>query len=268
MINIPDLTKKITTKENSENNVCEHHNEPKFNDDSSVRWEFKNKCRNCIKEELNLKALENRKRYDYDEIKDLNIPRKYTNKSYQETKENKKFMKYLKNINQDLIICGNPGTGKTHFVWQYLINAITKEKSYKTSVTVTSESDKIDYIAYYGIKCRYVEALKIIRNIKDNWITKDRIEQEIMDSFVHPAILVIDELGVQFGSQTEKQYLTEIINDRYNQQKTTILVANLSVIELTNLLGDRIIDRFRENGKVLVFDWPSYRGKSLDKSKQ
>jgi hypothetical protein len=35
----------------------------------------------------------------------------------------------------------------------------------------------------------------------------------------------------------------------------------VTVKEIENLIGDRIVDRFKENGEVLVCDWESYRGK-------
>lgn len=107
----------------------------------------------------------------------------------------------------------------------------------------------------------YTEAIKIIRHIKDTWRTKTS-EQGAINYYVRPKILVIDEIGMQYGSETEKQFLTEIINDRYNQLKSTILAGNVSSKEIKELLGDRIYDRFCEGGKTLVFDWPSYRLRS------
>jgi DNA replication protein DnaC len=41
--------------------------------------------------------------------------------------------------------------------------------------------------------------------------------------------------------------------------KSTILISNLAIPQLTETLGERVIDRFRDEGMVLVFDWESYR---------
>ena len=106
----------------------------------------------------------------------------------------------------------------------------------------------------------YAEAIKIVRGIKDTW-GKEATEQAAIDKYVRPKVLVIDEIGVQYGSETETQFLTEIINDRYNQKKQTILSGNVTVLEMQKILGDRVIDRFKESGKVLVCDWESYRSK-------
>jgi len=141
--------------------------------------------------------------------------------------------------NTGLIMIGRNGTGKTML-----------------SCIIMQELIRIDPKNRWGY--RYIEAIKIIRQIKDTWRLKVS-EQTTIDKFVNPKLLVIDELGVQYGSETEKQFLTEIINDRYNIQAPTILVGNITSKDAKELLGDRIIDRFWEGGKSLVFDWDSYR---------
>ncbi len=111
----------------------------------------------------------------------------------------------------------------------------------------------------------YTEAIKIVRNIKDTWRQKTS-EQTAIDKYVKPKVLVIDEIGVQYESNTETLFLTEIINDRYNQKKQTILSGNATVLEMQKILGDRVIDRFKESGGVLVCDWESYRSKDAKRN--
>lgn len=139
-----------------------------------------------------------------------------------------------------LILVGNPGTGKNHLASAIITEAVKGHN--KTAL--------------------FTEALKIIRAIKESWRDKDKKESEVLKSFVLPDILAIDEIGVQFGSETERMFLTEIINDRYNHKKPTILIGNLQLDELSGIIGERPLDRFREGGKVIVFDWKSYRKKA------
>jgi len=49
---------------------------------------------------------------------------------------------------------------------------------------------------------------------------------------------------------------------RYETFKPTILIGNVTMEEIEVLQGDRVIDRFKENGQVLVFNWESFRGNS------
>ena len=136
-----------------------------------------------------------------------------------------------------LILVGGPGTGKNH-----LAAGISFEVIHK------------------GYTVLFIELSKAIRTVKESWRKDGEAESVILKSFLLPDLLVIDEVGVQFQSDTERLYLTEIINDRYNYLKPTILIGNLSAGELKALVGDRILDRFRDGGRMIVCDWKSYRG--------
>jgi DNA replication protein DnaC len=105
----------------------------------------------------------------------------------------------------------------------------------------------------------YTTAMRLVRRIKDSWRDKETTEQIAVDSFTRPALLAIDEIGVQFGSPTEQLFIMEVINNRYEALKPTILISNLTVPQIEEVIGKRAVDRFHENGKFLVFNWDSYR---------
>ena len=144
-----------------------------------------------------------------------------------------------------LLLLGNVGTGKT-----LLGCAILTE--------CTHDADGL-----WASSGLYTTASQLMRRIKMSW-KKDATEneQEVFAKLTKPYLLVIDEIGVQFNSDTERCLLTEVINDRYNARQRTMLISNLTLQEFTQVVGDRIVDRLKENGKVLVFDWASRRGKS------
>ena len=139
----------------------------------------------------------------------------------------------------NLLLIGSPGTGKN------MLAAVIGQEVIKK-----------------GFSFLHTTALRCVRRVKDSWRNKEVDEQDIIDSFIGPDLLVIDEVGVQFGSPTELLYLTEIINDRYEKKRPTILISNLTVKQLEEIIGARIMDRFYEgDSKFLVFNWPSYRRK-------
>jgi DNA replication protein DnaC len=107
----------------------------------------------------------------------------------------------------------------------------------------------------------HTTAMKLVRRIKETMSFDSKItEQQAIDSFTAPSLLVIDEIGVQFCSPTEKLFLTEVINDRVEARRPTILISNLTVPEMEEVVGRRVVDRFYEGeSKFLVFDWPSFR---------
>lgn len=138
-----------------------------------------------------------------------------------------------------LIFIGGPGTGKNH-----LASALVQK--------FISDNSKTALIT---------ETIKIIRAIKDSWRHNDITETQAMRDYVESDLLVIDEVGVQFGSETERMYLTEIVNDRYNHMRPTILIGNVTLDEMKKAIGERAVERFREGGRVVPFTWESYRGR-------
>ncbi len=74
-------------------------------------------------------------------------------------------------------------------------------------------------------------------------------------------LLVIDEVGIQFGTDTERMILYEILDLRYEAMLPVILTTNITDLKsLEKLLGERIIDRlFEGESKIVVFEWESHR---------
>jgi DNA replication protein DnaC len=137
-----------------------------------------------------------------------------------------------------MIFCGKAGTGKTHLA-SAIINQVFKARH----VSV------------------FMSALGATRHVKATY-SKDskKSESQAINDFLRPDLLVIDEVGVQFGTDAEKVILFEIINQRYQDVKPTILISNLTLIELSDYIGERVVDRMYEGGgAVLSFDWDSYR---------
>ena len=83
---------------------------------------------------------------------------------------------------------------------------------------------------------------------------------KVIDAFASPDLLILDEVGVQFGSEFEKQLLFDVLNERYEKLKPSILLSNIPSEQLSDYLGERVTDRLRENGGALIgFNWDSYR---------
>ena len=207
---------------------------------------------------------ENKRRYEHEELKrkhaisqaidNCEIPRRYCGMKFGDYKvtgmpsfKNKQ-QQVLKDCN-DFMIDGTYDTG---------LMMIGKNGTGKTMLACIILQELIRYDPNNKLGYRYAEAIKIIRDIKDTWRRKTS-EQDAINKYTMPKVLVIDEIGMSYGSPTEKQFLTEIINDRYNMKAPTILAGNLTSKEIKEILGDRIFDRFCEGGKSLVFDWGSWR---------
>lgn len=110
---------------------------------------------------------------------------------------------------------------------------------------------------------RYTTMGDMIRRITDTWRNRDgESESDVLRDLTSAALLILDEAGVQSGSELEIRNITNVIDGRYREQLPTILVSNLTIKDLSPLLGDRVIDRLRDHGSPLVaFNWASYRGR-------
>ena len=55
-------------------------------------------------------------------------------------------------------------------------------------------------------------------------------------------------------------FVFDVINGRYEEELPTVIISNLDVAGVKEIIGDRCIDRLRQDGgKVIAFDWESQR---------
>ena len=137
------------------------------------------------------------------------------------------------------IFTGKPGTGKTHLA---------------AAIGMSLLADKR--------KVLFTSVLRAIRRVKDSWRREsDETESDAIRFFAEPDLLILDEVGIQFGSETEKMLLFDVLNERYEHRRPVILLTNLPVKDVQTFLGERVMDRLREDGgEAIIFDWDSYRG--------
>lgn len=146
------------------------------------------------------------------------------------------------NRGRSMIITGTVGVGKTH-----LAAAIINE------IIQTTNSINAIYITFSDM----------IRDIRSAWRDRGVDEKSIINKYASVEMLIIDEIGAQFGSESEMVQMFEVMNKRYGEMLPTVLISNLPIEELTKLLGDRIVDRLREDDGIAVrMDWESNRSAS------
>lgn len=137
-----------------------------------------------------------------------------------------------------LILSGKPGTGKTH-----LAAAIANYLNEKTRHTAV-----------------YRTVPGMLMYIKASYDSRDYSEADAIRSMVTPSLLVLDEIGATKPSEFELSMLFNVINGRYEEALPTVIISNLSVLELGPAMGERTLDRLREGGGIaLSFDWGSAR---------
>lgn len=139
------------------------------------------------------------------------------------------------------LFIGLPGTGKTHLAAGIGLRLMHRDKRSVLFLTV----------------------MRAIRRVRDTWSRgSEMTESQAVASLVYPDLLILDEVGVQAGSESEKNILFDVINERYEKRKPTLMLSNLPKDEVSKYLGERIYDRLREGGgQSIPFDWESWRGR-------
>lgn len=85
-------------------------------------------------------------------------------------------------------------------------------------------------------------------------------EAALLDDLCKVDLLVLDEVGIQRGSNGEKVILNQVIDRRLSSMRPVGILTNLNHDGLLDALGARIIDRLQMDGGMWVnFDWGSYR---------
>mgnify|MGYP000887023124 FL=1 len=140
------------------------------------------------------------------------------------------------------LFVGLPGTGKTHLAAGIGLRLMKRDNRRVLFTTV----------------------MRAVRSIKETWTRGSELtESQAIEKLVAPDLLILDEVGVQFGSETEKLMLFDVLNERYERRRPTLLISNLDLDGVRAYLGERIFDRLREDGgEAVAFDWASHRGQA------
>lgn len=138
-----------------------------------------------------------------------------------------------------MLLTGNMGTGKTH-----LSCAIAHE------------------LLSRGMTVIYTTAMEMLDRLRSTYDSKNRSETKnaALSAFSGADLLVIDELGMSWGTDSERVELFGIFNARYNTRRPTLISCNVPPEQVRAILGERIYDRITEQGCDLIrFDWDSRR---------
>lgn len=183
-------------------------------------------------------------------LKRSRIPADYKNKTFETfiaTTENqkgalalsKRFVKGFDKAQENgygLLFHGSCGTGKSHLACS-ILKCLIKQAT--------------------GL---YVRTADIIRYVRSTWgKSSDISDFEAVRQFAEVDLLVIDEIGVQAGSENEQQILFSVIDARLSENRPTIFITNLEPDQLPKVLGARLADRIKGKSVPYRFTGKSHR---------
>lgn len=145
---------------------------------------------------------------------------------------------------RNAIFSGPSGTGKTHLSIAIAYRAIQ-----------------------HGYEARFVGADELIAELS-RAATRGRLEPAL-EPYVHPHVLVLDELGYLSHAPDAANVLYRVVNERYLQRRPMLLTTNKPLAALGDVLHDgdlaeAILDRLLERGAHFVLRGRSYRTRHLN----
>jgi DNA replication protein DnaC len=142
------------------------------------------------------------------------------------------------NQRRDALLCGPPGTGKSHLV---------------------------QGIGYHLIKQGHVVLYRSIFDVVRDFLHDEAMDghDRIMARYLKPDLLIIDDFGVKQLPKRSGEYLFEIVMRRY-ETRSTLMTTNRPVEDWGKLLGDvatatAILDRFLHHSEIITITGKSYR---------
>jgi len=144
---------------------------------------------------------------------------------------------------KNAIFSGPSGTGKSHLSIAIAYRAIQ-----------------------HGYEARFVGADALIGELS-RAASRGRLEAAL-EPYLHPHVLVIDELGYLSHATDAANVLYRVINERYLQGKPMLLTTNKPLAALGDVLHDgdlaeAILDRLLERGVHFALRGRSYRTRHL-----
>lgn len=148
------------------------------------------------------------------------------------------FSKNLEGNMQDMLFAGKVGTGKTHIACAIAIELIKR-----------------------GFTVRYETLGDYFRRIRDTYKQScPRSELDVRDEFAAYDLLILDEVGVQAGSEAEELMMFSLLNKRYGDARPTLFLSNFDKAALITILGERLVSRIKEgSADLFYFSWGDHR---------
>ena len=111
----------------------------------------------------------------------------------------------------------------------------------------------------------FVTLPAMMTEIRSCYDTNGPSEKEVLRFYKEAEMLILDDMGAEHTSSSSwlSDRLYQILGDRHDQLRPTVMTSNLSIAELANVYGDRITSRINEmcnDGKnVLHVEGPNLR---------
>lgn len=202
--------------------------------------------KSSLNEQMKTDNFENFDLYVYDDEK---LSSGYSQRDYMDKLRNYLY-KYAKNYkpgDKSLIFYGGVGLGKTYFM-----SSIAKEII-----------DKTYSVVYYSAP----QLAKVLFKIRYNNFKLDPDEYNELEEMTYKCdVLMIDDLGTELNNDANASNLFDLINDRIQAKRTTIISTNIDISKIEDIYDERIASRIKGNFEPIRFFGKDIREKRFYRS--
>lgn len=144
---------------------------------------------------------------------------------------------------RNLVLIGKTGRGKSHLAIALGYRAIQN-----------------------GFEARFVTAAVLIDSLAK--ASRNGALRDELAEWLHPHVLVIDEMGYLAYGSDAANLLFHVVNERHLKRRSMVFTTNKGLKSWGKVLhdedlGDAIVDRILERGTVLRLDGPSIRSRHM-----
>lgn len=119
----------------------------------------------------------------------------------------------------NLLLTGEPGTGKTH-------------------MAVALVRARLEL----GLPAAFKRMATFYRELRDSY-GGDRTEESVLRQYIGAPMLALDDLGAGGLTDHERRYALELIDERANRLRSTVVTTNWSLEDIAAKMDERIASR-------------------------
>ena len=150
------------------------------------------------------------------------------------------FQQIVSGVPTNFVMAGQVGTGKTHLACALIHEFLERQ-------------GRVWFISF-------AEYMRLIRQGRGKPWEDTLSDTRLLERAKSVRVLILDDIGVNWGTDWDRQTLDEIVNHRYENLNSTIITTNLSIAGLFELMGERAFDRMvPQPDRFLTFVGRSHR---------